>query len=47
MTRRKWTRREVLGTGAAALAVPYLVPGSVLGRDGTAPAGETDAASTT
>ena len=41
MTRRTLTRREILGTGAAALAAPYLVPSSVLGRDGAAPASET------
>jgi predicted dehydrogenase len=41
MTRRKWTRREVLGTGAAALATPYLIPARALGRDGEASPSET------
>jgi predicted dehydrogenase len=33
MSRSKWTRREVLRTGGAALALPYLIPSSVLGGD--------------
>jgi len=31
MSSRVWTRREVLRAGAASLALPYLVPSSVLG----------------
>ncbi len=31
MTRQKWTRREVLGAGAAAIALPYLLPRTALG----------------
>ncbi len=34
MARTRWTRREVLRAGGAALAVPYLVPSGVLGRNG-------------
>ena len=34
MSQLRWTRREVLGAGAAALAVPYFIPGRVLGLDG-------------
>lgn len=41
MTRRKQTRREILKTGAASIALPYLIPSSVLGRESTAPASET------
>jgi len=41
MTRQKWTRREFLKTGTAALALPYLVPSSVLGLNGAAPPSET------
>ena len=37
MNRNQWTRREVLRTGAAAIAVPALLPAGVLGRDGTPP----------
>ena len=41
MTRRKWTRRDLLRTGAASLATPYLIPSHVLGKDGSAGANET------
>ena len=41
MARSHWTRRDVLKTGAAAMALPILVPGQVLGRDG-ARAGQRD-----
>lgn len=41
MARQKWTRREILKTGAAAMAVPCLVPSSVLGLNGAAPPSET------
>ncbi len=41
MTRQQWTRREMLKAGAAAVALPALVPASVLGLGGTAPASET------
>lgn len=34
MTRRNWTRRDVLKAGAAALAVPTIIPSHVLGRNG-------------
>jgi len=34
MTQNKWTRREVLRNGGAALAVPYLVPSHVLAAEG-------------
>ncbi len=33
MTQRKWSRREILGASAAAVAAPYMVPSSVLGLD--------------
>ena len=41
MTQRKWTRREILGTGTAALATPYLIPSQVMGLNNAAPASET------
>jgi len=41
MSRYHWTRRDMLKTGAAALALPALVPGRVLGLEGDAPASET------
>ena len=41
MTKQRYTRRDVLKVGAAALAVPTLIPGRVLGLDGTAPPSET------
>ncbi|HID22489.1 MAG TPA: gfo/Idh/MocA family oxidoreductase, partial [Planctomycetaceae bacterium] len=34
--RNRWTRRQVLGAGAAVLAAPYFVPSHVLG-DGNRP----------
>jgi len=37
MTQRKWTRRDVLKTGAAGLALPHLVPSHVLGQDAVPP----------
>ncbi|HUT13788.1 MAG TPA: Gfo/Idh/MocA family oxidoreductase [Thermoguttaceae bacterium] len=40
MTRHRWTRREVLRTGTAALAAPYLVPSHVLGAAGRPGANE-------
>lgn len=40
MTRKKWTRREVLRTGSAALALPYLIPSHVLGQNGQPGANE-------
>ena len=36
MSRQKWNRREVLKTGAAAAALPYLIPSHVWGADGQA-----------
>lgn len=36
-----WTRRQVLQAGVAAFAVPTFVPGSVLGRENSAPPSET------
>jgi len=39
MSRYQWTRREVLKAGAA-LGLPALVPGRVLGLEGSAPASE-------
>jgi len=39
MTRSKWTRREMLKTGAA-ITLPTLVPASALGLQGAAPASE-------
>ena len=41
MSRNRWTRREMLKAGAAALALPPLVPARVLGLNGSAPASET------
>ncbi|MGO8748613.1 MAG: Gfo/Idh/MocA family protein [Thermoguttaceae bacterium] len=41
MSRYQWTRREVLKAGAAAVALPALVPARVLGLEGGAPASET------
>ncbi len=41
MSRSKWTRRDMLKASAAAVAAPALVPGTVLGLDGAAPASET------
>lgn len=41
MKQRKWTRREILGAGTAAIAAPILVPSSVLGLDGATPPSET------
>lgn len=41
MAEQKWTRREVLKTSAAAVAMPYLIPSHVLGSDGQAGANET------
>jgi predicted dehydrogenase len=40
MTQRKWTRRNILKTGAAALAAPALIPSHALGLDGSAPPSE-------
>ena len=34
MTRGKWTRRDLLLSGGAALAAPYFVPSHVLGAPG-------------
>ena len=41
MSRSTWTRREMLQAGAAALALPALVPARVLGLEGQASASET------
>ena len=41
MTQSHWSRREILKAGAAAMALPALVPGRVLGLDGAAPPSET------
>jgi hypothetical protein len=41
MSSNQWTRREILKAGAAAMALPTLVPATALGRDGAAAAGET------
>ena len=41
MTRRRWTRREILAAGTAALAAPCVVPARALGLDGSTPASET------
>jgi predicted dehydrogenase len=41
MSRQQWTRREMLKAGAAAMAVPVLVPGRVLGFEGGASPSET------
>lgn len=40
MKRNQWTRREMLKTSAAALALPVFVPAGVLGRDGVVPPSE-------
>lgn len=37
----RWTRRDILKTGALAVGAPMFLPGSVLGLDGTAPPSET------
>ena len=41
MSRSRWTRRELLKAGAAALSLPALVPGKVLGLDRKAAPSET------
>jgi predicted dehydrogenase len=41
MSGHQWTRREMLRAGAAAVAVPALVPAHALGLGGAAPASET------
>ncbi|HCV27845.1 MAG TPA: gfo/Idh/MocA family oxidoreductase [Dehalococcoidia bacterium] len=41
MPQQIWTRRELLKTGTAAIALPMFVPAAVLGRDGAAPPSET------
>lgn len=41
MTRHKYSRRQILKAGTAALALPTLIPGRVLGLNGSAPASET------
>jgi len=41
MSRYQLTRREMLKAGAAAMTLPALVPGRVLGLEGAAPASET------
>jgi predicted dehydrogenase len=41
VTRAKYTRRDILKAGTAALAIPTLIPGRVLGLDGHAPPSET------
>ncbi|MHB8972033.1 MAG: Gfo/Idh/MocA family protein [Pirellulaceae bacterium] len=41
MTQHRYTRRDVLKVGTAALAFPTLVSARALGRDGKAPASET------
>jgi hypothetical protein len=40
MSPNEWTRRDVLKSAAAAVALPYFAPGSALGADGKAPASE-------
>ena len=37
MAGKRWTRRDVLKAGAAAVTLPALVPGSALAQDGSAP----------
>ncbi|MFZ5833737.1 MAG: Gfo/Idh/MocA family protein [Planctomycetota bacterium] len=37
MARRTWSRREAMQTLGASLALPYFVPGSVLGAEGVSP----------
>ena len=41
MTKHRYTRRDVLKVGGAALAIPTLIPGRVLGLDGAAAPSET------
>ena len=41
MSRYHFTRREMLKAGAAALALPAMLPGNVLGLEGAAPPSET------
>jgi hypothetical protein len=41
MSRNQWTRREVIKAGAAAMALPAMVPARALGLQGAAPASET------
>jgi predicted dehydrogenase len=41
MKRKQWTRRDMLKTGAAAIALPSFVPARLLGRAGAAPPSET------
>ncbi|MDE0937875.1 MAG: hypothetical protein OSA89_18340 [Mariniblastus sp.] len=41
ISKQKWTRREILGAGATAVAAPYVVPASALGLDGSPPPSET------
>ncbi|MCA9237332.1 MAG: Gfo/Idh/MocA family oxidoreductase [Planctomycetales bacterium] len=41
MASKKFTRRDALKTGAAALALPTFVPGAALGLNGAAPPSET------
>ena len=40
MARTKWTRRDVLRAGSAAVALPALIPSRVLGLDGATSANE-------
>jgi predicted dehydrogenase len=40
MTRNKLARRDFLVTGAAAVAAPWVIPASVLGREGATPPSE-------
>ncbi len=41
MTKQKYSRRSILKAGGAALALPTLIPGRVLGLEGTAAPSET------
>jgi predicted dehydrogenase len=41
MSQHRWTRRQILKAGAAAIALPTVVPGSVLGQNGATPPSET------
>ncbi len=41
MTKQRYSRRDVLKVGGAALAIPIFLPSRVLGRDGAAPPSET------
>lgn len=41
MSSHQWTRRDILKAGAAALAVPTIVPAHALGLEGAAPPSET------